>query len=210
MPALPIAQVAPEFADALGSHASSRLDQSPHSAYGIWPDGRLAYLNRGWFDFARDNEGDALPSRWGLGASIWDAIPPLLTDFYAEGFEGALGTGKPWHHRYECSSPSLLREFHMLAYPLASSRGLLIVNSLLLELPHPLRAGDRSAARYVDEDGLIRQCVHCRRVRRVKSRAWDWIPPYVREHPPNMTGGMCASCFSHHYPSAPAPPHDCP
>lgn len=124
MPGSPSPDVAPDLHALLGSHATSALHEGAAAAYGVWSDGRLGFLNRGWFEFAQDNGGDAVLRDWGLGASIWAATPPPLREFYQAGFARAADDKAPWTHTYECSSPELLRKFHMIAYPL-SDRALL-------------------------------------------------------------------------------------
>ncbi|MEX1365741.1 MAG: hypothetical protein AB1Z98_21620 [Nannocystaceae bacterium] len=200
----PIPRLAPDFAEVLGDHAA-HLDDAASAAYGIWRDGRLAYFNKAWLEFAANNGGDEIQRSWNLGVSIWDAIHPPLREFYQEGFERCLEDGQPWCHSYQCSSPELLRKYQMTVYPLGGGRGLLIVNSLQVEVPHPdLSDGVLSLQDYLDEHGLVHQCMHCRRVRRADGSNWDWIPQLVASPPSNMTGALCGPCFLYHYPGAPS------
>ena len=199
------ARIAPGFGEILGVHDANDLDRSPSVTYGIWSDGRLAYMNRGWFDFARKNDGEEMLARWDLDANVWQAIKPPLRAFYEQGFQRCLEEGKPWGHAYECSSPENFRKLHMLTYPLGGGRGFLIVNSLELEVAHePPGSPVRSLDAYVDENGMLVQCMHCRRMRRRDVDVWDWIPDVLRNRPRNMTGGLCEPCFAHHYPAAAA------
>lgn len=197
-------QLDPAFEELLGSRA--QLSDASSCAYGVWSDGRLAYLGPGWFAFARSNGGDQMLSAWGLGACIWDATPASLRPFYEEGFELCLREGRPWQHTYECSSPDLHRELMMITYPLAEGRGLLIVNSSCLEVPHPHATNTLELAAYVDDHGLIHQCMHCRRIQRRDGQGWDFVPRLVEHWQPNMTGSLCRPCFGHHYPGAELPP----
>lgn len=200
----PRPRLAPDFGEVLGDHAA-HLDDAASTAYGIWRDGRLAYFNKAWLEFAANNGGDEIQGSWDLGVSIWDAVRPPLREFYQEGFERCLDNRQPWHHSYQCPSPDVLREYQMTVYPLGDRRGLLVVNSLHFEVPPPDPLdGVTSLQDHLDEHGMIHQCMHCRRIRRADGGEWDWIPQLVASPTRNMTGGLCGPCFLHHYPGAPS------
>lgn len=89
-----IALLAPSFFDS--------LERAPSSAFGCWPDGRIAYLNPAYARFAEDNGGgpDFL-ARWGLGCSALDVVVPPLDTFFRERFSQALA-GRVTSFTYEC------------------------------------------------------------------------------------------------------------
>lgn len=173
----------------------------------MWPDGRIAYLNDYWERFARDN--GAAPEfrvRWGLGSSLFEACSPRIRAFYQQAYRGCLASGRPWEHEYECSSASTFRVFRQTAYPLSDGRGLLIMNSIVVERPHD--PAERSAALpsdedYRDVDGFVHQCCHCRRVMlHPPSSRWDWVPEWVERMPRKASHTLCPPCFGHHFPGA--------
>ncbi|MFZ5829552.1 MAG: hypothetical protein ACOY3P_05670 [Planctomycetota bacterium] len=183
-----------------------QLDSHKGAIFGLWSEGRLAALNQAWFRFAEENGGQPQLARdWGLGANVFEAIRGPLRRFYRKAFRNCLREGRPWSHRYECSSPELLRVFHMKVFPLGASEGLLVVNSLVVEHAHDF--GERPVcepelAHYQDEDGAIRQCSYCRRVRRTSDeRQWDWIPRWVDRSPPESSHVICGACLDYYYPN---------
>lgn len=198
-------QCDPRFAPYIRSFEQAGLADTEGTVFGLWPELTLAYLNAGWFEFAAANGGEpAISQQWGLGRSVLDAIRDPLAPFYRRAFQVTLSSGTPWQHEYECSSPTNLRRFVQHVYPLAGGAGLLVVHSLIVDCPHP-RDPDVSehpvAGDYVDEHRLVRQCMHCRRVRRNgQRRRWDWIPAWVREPPENTSHGLCEVCFRYYYP----------
>jgi len=198
-------QCDPKFVPYIESFERAGLGDTLDAVFGLWPELTLAYLNAGWFAFAAANGGEpAISQHWGLGRSVLDAIPDPLAPFYRRAFRTALSSESPWQHEYECSSPTNLRRFVERVYPLAGGAGLLVVNSLVVECPHPRdpNVSEQPAARdYVDEHHLIRQCMHCRRIRRNgERRRWDWIPAWVTEPPENTSHGLCEVCFRYYYP----------
>jgi hypothetical protein len=201
-----------EFRSLMSGFEPEVLETCSHAIYGVWADGTLAYLNPGWFAFARANNGDEIGTRWGLGASVFDATADALRPFYRQHFTSCVKQRAPWSHEYDCSSAQILRRFHMLVYPLGDGGGLLVVNSLLLEQPHD--AAGRTPlppeeGLYRNEHGLVAHCVHCRRFRRLApADQWDWVPAWVERLPKNTTGGLCGPCITFHYPGAKFQKHD--
>lgn len=189
----------PAFLSTVGSEALLRLERSSDVVYGIRPDFRLAYVNRGWYRFAAANGGDpGIRAHWSLGRDIREAIPDIVLDFYVGAYRACLESGEPWEHDFECSSPDTLRLYHQRVVRLGDGEGLLVVNSLRHEGGIPLEPW-KPDPRYVARDGLIRQCVHCRRVRRGESnRTWDWVPAWVADPPRNVSHGLCGTCAELH------------
>lgn len=191
-------QVDSNFFPYLASFDIDALDNQEGTAYGTWADFRLAFVNQGWDAFAQANGGDL--SGDVLGTSLLSAIREPLQSFYQRQFECILREGRPWEHTYECSSPEQQRYFHMLVFPLAENRGLLFVHSQVHGQSHPGPVCEFSAELYLDAHGLIRQCAHCRRVRRASvSNNWDWVPDLVRKPDLRTSHGLCSACYGFYY-----------
>jgi hypothetical protein len=170
----------------------------------------IGYLNAAWFRFSAANGGDpAISARWGLGASIWPAIPAPLQPFYRQFFSSARSLNHapthPMTHEYECSSADVYRRLVLAVYPLRDDHGLLLVHSLRVQRPHDPHersAQEPDASRYAHPDGMIRQCSHCRRVQLAADlKAWHWIPEWVRSCPGNTSHSLCPVCLDYYYPA---------
>jgi hypothetical protein len=188
------------------------LECYPHTVYGVWSDLRLAYTNPAWFLFAQRNGGQHITEDWPIGRPVLDAVPEIGRHWYSEFFAEALRRQKESHpkqHEYECSSSKLYRRFVMTAYPLENSqKGLVLVHSLSVQTAQPSEAAPvlllEALARYTQSTGLIRQCMHCRRVCRPHDPdRWDWVPALVDEPQRNVTHGLCGICLEHFYPGHP-------
>lgn len=196
----------PEFMPRLGKFDDPRIHASPNVIYGMWADFRLAYINEAWFTFAAENRGESEISRnWSIGRSIFEAIPGDLTAFYRDKFEDCLRSGDHWTHEYECSSDQVYRKYHQVSYPL-EKKGLIVVNSLMVETAHEpgcsAAIGDDISI-YFDEDQIVHQCCHCRRVNNMRQiERWDWVPLFIRKPEPRTTHGICPHCLNHYYPEA--------
>jgi len=183
------------------------LHDSDDVVYGAWSDGRLTYTNNGWDRFATENEAPRLNRGWPLGRSIWDVIPEPLLPFYRDGWEWALASGSPWGHTYECSSEDITRIYRMTVMGLPDVGAVLVVNALVASLESSAAPAERRIAldaageeAYRDENGLITQCSHCRRVQHPSSTdRWDWVPAWVHRSPRDTTHGLCGVCFAYHY-----------
>jgi len=197
-----------KFLDLLKEFTWMKIEEHDSSVYGLWPDFRLAYFNPAWVRFAQDNAGD--PLLWSpqcLGTSVMDVTPRELKPFYQDSFssclEGYPKNRKPLQHEYECSSADVYRKFNMTLYSLKGSAGLLVVNSLLIETANQSKQQhleEFNETDYVDTNGLIHQCAHCRKIQHMESMdRWDWIPAWVKEIPENTSHGICPICFDHYY-----------
>jgi hypothetical protein len=185
------------------------LETYSGAIYGVWKNFRLAYLNPGWYRFARENGGEPDISReWRLGRSILDGISADVKEFYAAKFKACLSSHTVWSHNCECSSHAIYRCCHQIVYPLSQQAGLLIVNSPVVEkvqgsVPVLENAADQSI--YLDENGFFCQCAYCRRMKNFQDRErWDWIPAWVKRYPKNTSHSFCPSCFAHYFPTAAA------
>jgi hypothetical protein len=184
------------------------LEASSQTVYGVWRDLALAYLNPAWFAFAVNNDGRHIASEWALGRSILDATPDETRNWYRAFFAAALWCDPlhPMQHEYDCSSGTLRRRFHMVAYPVGGSGGsprdgLVVVHSLRLETPH---VGEVAVEAYRDTTlGAIRRCMHCRRMRRARQpELWDWVPALIHDPPCKVVADLCPFCRDHNYSDA--------
>jgi hypothetical protein len=163
-------------------------------------DLRIAYCNRAWDEFAKENGGAGLDRDSIRGREILDFIAPPLRDYYGEVFGRVVASGQGWEHAYECSSASLFRIFHMWIRPLTGSGGLLMVHALRIQRPH---GAERPASPALDEvyvsEGIVTMCCHCRRTKH-PAGTWDWVPEYLNAAPALVSHGICPGCAMYFYP----------
>jgi len=137
-----------------------------------------------------------------LSTDLMAVIPPPR-GFCCKAWANVRRTGRPWDHEYECSSPGLLRRFHIHVTLLPGARDyvlLVVVNPLLVEKPHPDRLVGGGASLFVDQAGIITMCCHCRRKRlALRQEEWVWAPFLVRVVPENVSHGLCPLCAQMHY-----------
>ena len=174
--------------------------------YMLGPSLRIIYCNKAWDEFASLNGGIGLERNVILGTSILDVVPSPLRAFYEDAFAQVRQQLKPWEHDFECSSPDTFRLFHMRVLPLPNSNSI-VENSLQVEKPHgperPAMSADRTS--YVNENGILAMCCHCRRTRRINAGAvsvWDWVPAFLTDPPGRVSHGLCRTCRAYYYPDA--------
>ncbi|PIQ24172.1 hypothetical protein COW36_10145 [bacterium (Candidatus Blackallbacteria) CG17_big_fil_post_rev_8_21_14_2_50_48_46] len=191
----------PHFARLLRFHPKQSLNTTENTIYGLWPDFSLAYLNPGWFRFAAENKGEPqISETWGLGRSIFEAIPKELKIFYQSHYQTCLESGTLWQHSYECSSPEICRELIQFVYPLGKREGLLLIHSSHLSQKHKDKAHRPLHQAYRDPNGLLHQCAVCRRVRNQQAtERWDWVSDWVRQTPEKTSHTYCAGCYGHYF-----------
>lgn len=200
--------ILPEFEPYLDAFDLQALEHEAGSVYGLYEDGRLAMYNQAWVDFALANGGaNYTLAADTLGLSVFDALKGPLRDHFIARCQEVLSHQRVWTHRYECSSAEIYRVFHMSIYPLkrprVCMRGLLLVNSLVVEMPHDPEQRpicEPLLERYETSESLVVQCSHCRRVRRAMERSWDWVPDLVKFCPENVSHGLCEVCLDYYYP----------
>jgi hypothetical protein len=200
----------PGFHNILERFDPLQVETHASSVYGMWKDFTLAYVNPAWMEFARDNNGEPQISReWNLGRNMMDAVSSPLQRFFENFFHDSLRTeGDQMHPRqlvYECSSDRVFRQFQMTVYPVPRQEGWLVVNALLRESPHSLtlqRTHKLLDWEYVDSNGIIHQCAHCRKTKHVReANRWDWIPEWVKTVPSGTSHDLCHFCLEYFYPS---------
>lgn len=195
-----------DFAELLRDHRVDGLNEHDGVVYGLFADYTLGYMNPAWFRFAQQNGGEPQISRdWPLHRSVLDCADGALRGYLASGLDRCLQSGETWEHEYECSSAAVYRLHHQIVYPLADRRGLLVVNSPVVERPHdparrpPKEADDKI---YADANGLFTQCSSCRRMRnyRIPGR-WDWVPEWIENSPQRTSHTFCPTCFGYYFPA---------
>ena len=179
------------------------LEKDPAVIYLLDRDLRIVYCNEAWDRFAAENGGRGLTRQLQLGRSIMDAVPSPLKPFFEEGYRTALSGTQPWEHCYECSSPTVYRNFRMMSSLNPTGEGLVVVNSLTVERPHDDRERGicfPNERVYVDSKNIVTMCCHCRRTRRSKQApVWDWVPAYIEKPPGLVSHGICTPCMGLYY-----------
>jgi hypothetical protein len=167
------------------------------SYYALDRDDRFAHCNQAWDRFALENKGPRAVRQYQLTHSIFDVTPASLTGFYRNLYDGVRGTREERTHIMECSSPRLLRRFRMSIRPFGED-GLLIVDTLLEETPHS-RESREAEAGYVDRNGIVTLCSHCRRTQNVRQpERWDRVQGFL-ENDTRISHGLCLLCLNYHY-----------
>jgi hypothetical protein len=163
---------------------------------------RVMYCNPAWNRFARSNGAPQLTSEAVVGSDLFDAIPEVLRAGYSDAFRHVLSTRRVWEQSYECSSPTLFRMFRMRIHLLKPQDWFIVTNSLIVERSHA-RTATADPNTYVDANGLVTTCAHCRCSRRVDSPdQWDFVPEYLQprlESAVKVSHGLCPVCRAYFY-----------
>ena len=184
----------------LAPFALATIEAEPSTVYALTSDLRISYVNPAWTEFARSNRAQWTGDEWGPGRPVLDAVPQDLRPFYDSLFARALETREVVTHEYDCSSPDQERRFQMRVHP-CDGGGLLVVHSLLRAAPQQVPTTDEADALYRSAEGLITQCSHCHRVRRMEEPAtWDWVPRFLERTLMGTSHGLCRVCAEYYYP----------
>ncbi|MES2732302.1 MAG: hypothetical protein V4714_11150 [Bacteroidota bacterium] len=182
----------------------STLEESAQSVFGLSPELTLNYFNQAWMNFSNNNGGEpGISTRFPLGANLKQAISGEIADFYMKKYEEVLQTGNVWNHEYECSSYDQYRLFHQITFPLKNKAGLIVVNSLTVDLP--MQEIKRISCSPIEElyrqpSGFITQCSNCRRSQRAfQAEIWDWVPEWIRQAPPKISHSICPICSDYYW-----------
>ena len=178
------------------------LDRSPAISYILDSQFRIMYCNPAWNRFARSNGAPRLAGELVLGSDLFDAIPDALKPAYSDAFRQVLSTGLVWEQSYECSSPTLFRVYRMRIHPLKPRAWFVVTNTLVVERPHA-RTATADANTYVDVNGFVTVCAHCRCSKRVDNPdQWDFVPEHLKlrlESTPRVSHGLCPVCRAYFY-----------
>jgi hypothetical protein len=183
------------------------LDAEPWPACVLDPEGSIVCVNEAWDRIAAASKGplaaEVVGTRWS------DHIEGAeLRAWYEALLERVLHGGAGESHRCDCNTPDRYRLFSSRFEPLRARRsaekvGVLILTSLIEEAPigERYRLGTPDELRYLDPDGLVRQCSGCRRVRVTgpSPPVWELVPEYVATPPPDVSHGLCKLCREIHY-----------
>lgn len=184
------------------SRIMQALDRSPAVSYILDSQFRIMYCNPAWNRFARSNGAPRLAGDLVMGSDLFDAIPDVLKPAYSDAFRQVLSTGLVWEQSYECSSPTLFRVFRMRIHLLKPRHWFVVTNTLVVERPHGGTAM-ADANTYVDANGFVTVCAHCRCAKRVDNPdQWDFVPQYLQlrlESTPKVSHGLCPVCRAYFY-----------
>ncbi|QQR91000.1 MAG: hypothetical protein IPJ88_04515 [Myxococcales bacterium] len=199
-----MSQIASDARSLLKGFDLAKLNEQQNIVCAIRSDFTIAYTNEHWRKFAEENGGQpTIKDHWGVGTTITDAYSEAVRDYYVARYLSCLESGEPWSHTYQCSSASTYREFHKLVYPLTGRAGLLIVHSLNCEASIEERVFEHDLASLADEQGVVMQCSHCRRIRVPgENDLWVWVPRWVTQSPVNASHGLCQLCLDFYYPDS--------
>lgn len=185
---------APKLEDILGA-----LDQSADVSFVLDRDLRLIYRNQAWNKFASENDASQLAAQSVIGTDLRNVIGSELMPFYVAAFEKVERERTAWECLYQCSSPQSFRKFRMQIQPLAPA-GYLVRNTLVIERTHA-PAALLDEAEYVNSDGNIVLCMHCRCSRRTTPPLrWDFVPVYLERGLINVSHSLCPVCLEYFYP----------
>lgn len=181
------------------------LENSCYSIYALSKDFELIYFNPGWIRFAKENQnGSDVVNEFPIGTPITGAIQGAeVQDFYFNHYQNVMKTGKIWHHEYECSSSTEFRQLYQITYPLKDANGILVINTLMVDIPMAQIGRKAFAAieeRYTQSTGFINQCSNCRRTQRTNQLdVWDWVPAWIKIRPKNISHSICPVCYDYHW-----------
>jgi len=176
------------------------LDQSAQVSFVLDTNLRLTYCNQAWNRFALDNGAPELARDGAIGSDLRQVIGKELRPFYLSAFEKVAREKTVWECLYECSSPQLFRKFLMRIHLLSPSGWYLVTNSRVIERPHAT-AVVTGLEDYLNSDGLINMCMHCRCSRRRSApEQWDFVPAHLDRGLSNVSHSLCPVCLEYFYP----------
>lgn len=196
---------APSPENPIGTFDEDTLNEYPDPIFCVNKELTITFVNRAWFKFSSDNDGEpAISEHWSEGSRVLDAISgDYLRSFYEALFTACLNNltpvDNPYQHEYDCSTPELVRKYSMNIYALGEDEGLLIANLKLLETPI-----DDSLRVAVPEEELekiqaaftIQQCGACRNTKSASQPdKWYWISELVAHPPGNIKYTLCNLCI---------------
>jgi len=167
----------------------------------------LCDCNDAYMRFACENDGVAIPARWGVGCSIVACLPEIVKDRILDLYRQAQG-GRIMTMRYQCHAPHLYREYLMRLIP-GQNETVISEHALVIERPLKGAISIDSAdldRRFKDQHGTVTQCCNCRKVRHATGgEEWSWVHPmtlitHPAEGTSNISHGLCPVCLEQLYP----------
>lgn len=183
----------------LGGIDLCAFEASPDVVFALTSDLRLAYVNPGWGAFAQANDGADVLERWPLGAEFLTGISePRLRSCLERRFK-EVQPSQPLRTDFSCDSPARMRRFHSHVQRLPSTGHLLVVNTLLEDVPAPagdLLSDQEVEARCLNAVGVFIQCAECRRTASSDRDRWLWVPSLLRREAARVSHGLCPVCLA--------------
>jgi hypothetical protein len=162
--------------------------------------------NDGYKMFAIENDGEDILDRWPIGSNIMSSIPEILRDTMKRMYDDVILNKKIIEHEYDCHSATVFRRFKMRILPFMNGFALhehCQIESSQLNGAYELSDGDIESG-YVDKNGLVHQCCHCRRIQScTDGNNWVWVISLInrnRTFAPRISHTICPVCMLHHYP----------
>lgn len=182
---------------------SARFDSDLLASQGgtlvvIDPRGTILWLNPAWYRFAEQNDGAHVTRHFDVGCCYFDGIAEPMRSYFMAALTDAVHRQTPFEQDYECSSPTTRRLMRLRALPV-EGHGLLLEHSHVWEEPAAASVGEPPPAMYTDHAGFVVQCSNCRKVRRVDSSTWDWVPRFVAATLPTVSHGLCEVCLGFYW-----------
>ncbi len=174
------------------------LEQETSAAYALDENLSITYCNPAWKSFAQANAGSCFTTAGLEGQPVLNFISEPLKTFYEHIFRATLTTGNPWRQSYECSTPTLFRQFSMHVLKVEGLNALVVTNYLEIECPHLSKRTSRATDSevYLSDEGILSMCSNCRRVRQARGpEIWDWVPDYLEGSRDNVSHGLCPLCI---------------
>jgi len=185
------------------SRIMQALHRSAAISYILDSQCRFIYCNPAWDRFAWSNGAPQLTGEAVVGSDLFAAIPDVLRAVYSAAFQEVLHTGLVWEQSYECSSPTVFRMFRMRIHLLRPQNWFLVTNTLVLERSHP-KVAKPDPNTFVDSNGLITICAHCRCSMRVdRPDQWDFVPEHLQLRGVSamkVSHALCPVCRVYFYP----------
>ena len=169
--------------------------------YVISADDKISFVDEGWCDFARANDGDDLLPPRIIGQSLWQHISdPTTADLYRQ-IITRIRSGNSSQFNLRCDGPScrLLLEMTITGQPDGSVE--FSTRPISLEERDPIDLLSRRAPR---SSQRLRVCAWCNRVD-AGSGSDDWVEVeeaterlklFELEELPQLTHGICNDCHA--------------
>ena len=179
---------------------TTQLNESKDVVYIIDAEFKIRAFNAAWIRFAQENSGGDIQKRYSFGFPIFEVCAEPIKGYIVHAYRRALSENTPFLMKYECSSAEKMRVYQQTAYPLLESRGLMISNHLVVEKKHSEEEAVFNAG-FEDENGIITQCMNCRKIRDPQNRnVWLWVPSLLESPLENISHSICLQCCEHYWP----------
>jgi hypothetical protein len=183
-----------DFRAALSRFDLGKLEQDDALIIGIDPTFTIRLLNSAWARAADEFGYPEVGREWTLGRQLLDAIEKSERHEHERRLSAALQGSKPRHEEYDCDDQHYQRRFGLVSYPLADSRGLLLVHSICHVAKRGQPPQDDMHRRFQTATGLMLRCAGCQRFKDPnRDDLWEFssgAPP----PPEKVSHVMCHTC----------------